>query len=155
VLPVDLAEPEGADQVLAWLDDRAIVLDGLVLVQWADTDPARAQQLAAQLDRLERTFGGRLHERGFGPPVRLVDERRAPSSPGVSPASRPAPSRPAGLRPAEPRRRASVRPPGSTPIAAPTASPDAVQTPASRGRASTRPGHADPSERPRSFTPIP
>lgn len=128
VLPVDLAEPDGAEQVLAWLDDRTIVLDGLVLVHWTDTDEARASQLAVQLERLERALTPKLQQRGFGPPVRVVQERRASGTFAAPGPSRPPPA------------------PGSNDGAAP---------PASRGRASTRPGHADPSERPRSFTPVP
>ena len=139
VLPVDLADPDGAEQVLAWLDDRAIVLDGVVVVGWTDTeDEARAQQLEAQLEKLERILAGKLQQRGFGPPVRVVQERRASGTFEANPPS----------SPPEPRRRVSVHPPGSVPTAP-------VEPPSSRGRASTRPGHADPSQRPRSFTPVP
>jgi NAD(P)-dependent dehydrogenase (short-subunit alcohol dehydrogenase family) len=129
ILAVDLAEADAAARVVRWLDEREMVLDGVVSVGTDASDPVRAAQVARQLAELEAALEGSFRHRGFGGMRRVSD-------------ALPRQSRP-------PRRRRSVVPPGSVvpsgPAAPPGSAMPAAADPGPRRRASTAPGYGDPS----------
>jgi len=111
---VDLTDHDAVSRVARWLEERALVLDGVVSVRDVESDPVRAEQLERQLDALERALAVMLDRRALGrvmqiqgsqfptrppprergsviPPRARADTARGHADPGPTCSSTPAP----------------------------------------------------------------